>query len=120
MTVENGVIEKEIQGKTVGFKFGTYTFKVIRQLTGIEVMEDVFRKLTVNNNVEFLVSFLQACAIHYAKEKGQNSEITEEQVCDWMDEIGLADSRMMIMELIKAFTVKNLKAPVTAGQDQPA
>jgi hypothetical protein len=113
MTVENGVIEIKVDDKTIGFKFGTYTFKIIRELTGIETIEEVFKKLTVSNNAEFIVSFVQACAIHYAKEKKQEHDFSELEVAGWIDEMGLVASRLMITELIKAYTAKNLPAPVT-------
>ncbi len=114
MTVENGIIEVQVGDKTIGFKFGTYTFKVIRELTGVDTIEDVFKKLTISNNAEFLVSFVQACAIHYAREKRVGKvDFSDMDAAEWIDEMGLVASRLMITELIKAYTVKNLPAPET-------
>lgn len=114
MIVEKGIIEIEVFGETKGFKFGTYTFKVIRELTGIDTIEEVFTSLTASNSLEFLSSFVHACAIHYAREK-KIEEPSELDVSNWMDEIGLTKSRDIVTALIKAFTTKNLNAPVTAG-----
>ncbi len=113
MTVENGIIEVKIGDKTIGFKFGTYTFKVIRELTGVDTIEEVFKTLTKSNNAEFIVSFVQACAIHYAKEKKQDHNFSDLDAAGWIDEMGLVSSRLMITELIKSYTVKNLPAPAT-------
>jgi len=113
MTVENGIIEIKLGEKIMGFKFGTYTFKVIRELTGVDTIEEVFKKLTVSNNAEFIVSFVQSCAIHYAKEKKQDYNFSDMDAAGWIDEMGLVTSRLMITELIKAYTAKNLPAPTT-------
>jgi hypothetical protein len=113
MIAENGIIEIDINGQKRGFKFGTYTFKVIREISGVDTIEGVFTTLTKSNNAEFIVSFVQACAIHYAKEKGLDTKITDMQVSDWIDEMGLVNCRLMITELIRAYTAKNLPAPAT-------
>lgn len=126
------MIKRTIAGEERGFLFGTYTLKIIREVTGIEIIEDVFygianftwldRENGVKSDpirsqidhMQFLNSVLYACAKHACISEGkEHKHINEALVSDWMDELGLKEAMNLLTELIKSYTAKNVKAPVT-------
>lgn len=113
------MVEEIISGKNRGFKFGTYTYKLLEKETGVKTIEELFRRLSEKSgendevNISFLLSFLFCCAKHYAISKKQEIDFTEEEVADWFDEMGLERSTKIVTELISTYTdttTKNLKA----------
>lgn len=108
------MIEFQIEGRTRGFKFGTYTFKLINQLTGEKSIEEVFALLdgsdkTPMERIEFKRMFFLACAQHYAMSKKQEIDFNELDVSDWIDEIGYTDMQTYLGELIKVYLEKASK-----------
>jgi hypothetical protein len=125
------MVEVEIGGKTRGFKFGTYTFKLIEQETGIKTIQGVFEKLLRSDNGEikaqpelnlgFLSTFFYCCAKHYAIQKKQVVDFNEADVSVWFDELGFEKSSEIVTRLIKTYTdstTKNGKAPETGPTQQ--
>ena len=111
--------EVQISGKTRGFEFGTYTFKLIAEETGINTVEGVFNALVPTEedvkqiNMSFMSSFCFCCAKHYALIKKEKIDFTEIDVAGWLDELGFLESSNIIQDLIKIYSEKNLKAPET-------
>ncbi len=121
------MIEFEINGKKRGFRFGTYTFKLIYELAGKDVnIEDVFTKLgnrdgSTLDQFEFLTTFCYACAKHYALSNKQEIDFTEVDVADWIDERGVTTILLDINELTEVWqgsTKKNMRALETGQQPQ--
>lgn len=126
------MIERDISGHNRGFIFGTHTFRILRDLTGINSIEEVFERLVNKKTVEgtevevsnqidhigFICTFLFACAKHYNQSNKIPIDFEEVNVSDWVDELGLADSMKLVFELIKTYSLKNLKAPVTGLVEQ--
>lgn len=108
------MIEFQANGQTRGFKFGTYTFKLINELAGTKTIEDVFEGMK-DGNVDFVAKFYYACAKHYAMAKKTPVDFEEVDVCDWIDEMGAEEAGRITQELMKTYTSKNVKAP-EAGQ----
>lgn len=106
------MIEFEIEGKTRGFKFGTYTFNLINKLAGTKSTEEVFEKLK-EGTVEFTAAFYLACAQHYCMSKKIEIDFQEVDVIDWLDELGFERTQNITTDLLKIYTTKNLKAPET-------
>src|SRR6187401_2780438 len=106
------MIEFEIEGKTRGFKFGTYTFNIINKLVGTKTTEEVFEKLK-EGTVEFTAAFYLACAQHYCMSKKVPIDFEEVDVIDWLDELGFERTQNITTDLLKIYTTKNLSAPVT-------
>lgn len=111
------MIEFEIEGKTRGFKFGTYTFNLINKLAGTKTTEEVFERLK-EGSVEFTASFYMACATHYAMSKKLEIDFQEVDVIDWLDELGFDRTQSITTDLLKIYTAKNLKAPETGQEAQ--
>jgi len=126
------MIEREIDGHKRGFIFGTHTFRILRDLTGINSIEEVFERLVnkkvvdgeeieVSNQIDhigFLCTFLYACAKHYNQSNKIPLDFEEVNVSDWVDDMGLADSMKLVLELIQTYSLKNLRAPVTGLVEQ--
>lgn len=111
------MIEVEINKVKRGFKFGTYTFKIITQLTGISDVGQVFGKLE-GKDLGFMVTFFLACAKHYSLSMKQEVNYDEMEVGEWIDEIGLPKAEEILTELIQTYTLKNQRAPQEPGQSQ--
>lgn len=111
------MIEVEINGVKRGFKFGTYTFKLITEITGITDVNEIFGSLS-GQNLGFLPAFYFACAKHYSLSNKQPVDFTEVDVADWIDEMGVEKAHEVLSELVKAYTVKNQKAPQEPGPQQ--
>jgi hypothetical protein len=105
-------MEFEVLGKRRGFRLGTYTFKLINQMTGTKTVEEVFEKFKENNQ-EFALAFYFCCAKHYCLSKKQEVDFDEVEVADWLDEIGFDQLRSMTTELFKTYVSKNQPAPAT-------
>lgn len=125
--------EREISGKVRHFQFGTYTFKIIRQQTGVQFMEDVFfnlankKKIGTENgkdvfgppimsqidHIDYLCQFLFSCAKHAALSLKEEIDFNEVDVSDWMDIIGYESAMSLVTELIESYaeSEKNHKAP---------
>lgn len=132
--------ELTISDKVRYFEFGTYTFKIIRQQTGVQTIENVFAYLSNKKNtgevdsegksitepimsqlehVDFICQFLFACAKHGALAMRQEVDFNDVNVSDWMDQIGYTAAMELVLQLIECYAdnEKNHKAPVMG---QPA
>lgn len=111
-------MEFEVFGKIRGFKFGTYTFKLINQATGTKTVQDVFTKLNEHDE-GFTCTFYFCCAKHWAMSKKQEVDFDEVEVADWLDELGMDKVRETTTELFKAYISKNQIAPAMGPEAQP-
>jgi hypothetical protein len=112
------MIEKEIKGKIRGFELGTWTFKLIADHTGERNVRKVIQNLSTGD-LPFIVSVGFCCAVHYTdKIKKEPVDFKEEDVYEWVDEIGFNYfSDEIIAPLLKVYAEKNLMAP-QAGPTQ--
>lgn len=104
--------EFEIDGRKRGFLLGTYTFKLIKQVTGINNIPEVLKKMQ-DGDEDFKCSFYFCCAKYYALHNKQEVDFEEIDVARWQDVLGY---RMIEItdSLFQAYT-KNWTAP-TMGQ----
>lgn len=113
------MIEKEIGGVKRGFELGTKTFVYIAEQTGEVDVRKVIQRLTTGD-VKFIVSVGFCFAKHYDLRVARKEKIeyTEDDVYDWVDEVGLKNfSDEIIAPLLKVYAEKNLMAPAM-GQSQ--
>lgn len=125
--------EREISGRKRFFQFGTYTFKIIRQQTGVQFIEDVFSNLANKkrighengediygppimsqiDHIDYLTQFLFSCAKHAALSLKESIDFNDVDVSDWMDQIGYESAMALVTELIESYaeSEKNHKAP---------
>jgi hypothetical protein len=122
------MVEVEIGGVKRGFRLGMQTFRMMREITGIDTLDDVFRGIANNaapsghekqpirsqiDHVFFINDFLYACAKDYARVAKQPFDYTKEDISDWMDECGLQEAMQVVGKLIQTYNEKNSKAPAT-------
>jgi hypothetical protein len=114
------MIEKEISGVKRGFELGTYTFKLIAEHTGERDVQKVIQRLSIAD-LPFIVSVGFCCAKTYDLRIAKKDKIdyTEEDVYDWVDEIGFSlFSDEVIAPLLQVYAEKNLRAPQIVGRNQ--
>ena len=105
-------MEFEVFGTKRGFKLGTYTFKLINQVTGTKTIEEVFDRMKAGE-YEFALSFYFCCAKHYAMSNKIPIDFEEVHVADWIEELGAQKMGELTAELFKVYLIKNLPAPAT-------
>jgi len=104
-----GYVEKKINGKTVGFKFGTNAFALLSELHKVE-LEDLDKVLgNVTGIRDLIFCAAQACALSSGKEITFNRF----QVGDWLDEMTQADYEDILNALNNA---KVLGRSLEAGE----
>lgn len=134
------MIEREIDGTTRRFVFGTLTFKILKDITGVKKINEVFERLvnkrvksdaTVSDvfeedaiadevdHIDFIVSFLFACAKTASDLKGDVVDFNITKVYGWFDSLGMTSAMNLIKELTEIYTEKNRPAPET-GQSKEA
>lgn len=102
----------EVEGVKRGFKFGTYTFKLINQLAGTKTVEDVFNKLAAGEQ-DFASTFYFACAKHWSMFNKADIDFDEVHVTEWVENLGAEKMSEITKELLEIYITKNLKAPET-------
>ncbi len=134
------MIEREIDGITRRFVFGTLTFKILKDIAGVKKINEVFERL-VNKRVkkgateidvfeeeaiadeighiDFIVEFLFACAKTAADLKGDAVDFNITKVYGWFDSLGMNSAMSLIKELTEMYTEKNRPALET-GQSKEA
>lgn len=113
------MIVRKISGVDRAFEFGTYTFKVIDQLTGEKNVHAVFNRLS-QNDLPFLMVIFYACAVNGARiNKIKEMDFNGDDVYDWADELTMPVVEEILVELVQAYKIKNQRAPET-GQPKEA
>lgn len=109
--------EFDIDGVTRGFRFGTYTIKLIGDNTGVKDIGTIFKKIS-EGDIGMLLAFFHASAIHYCQHKKMEIDFQEVDVSDWMDNIGIETVNTYLRELLNQYTPKNSQPPETPGESQ--
>lgn len=101
-----GIFETEVAGKKRGFKFGMGAFAQLSRIEKCSI--DAATKLIISGDLQAQLTLLYTSAVQYARLNKQE-EPTQEQVNDWVDQIGLDK---FIDAINKAFrTSPNEEAP---------
>lgn len=107
------MIEVEIEGKKVGFRFGVRAIESLSKSTGLSTIDAIITKL-VEQDIPFRTKFLLACAVEYCRKNGMTVVYTEEDAFDWQDDLGLIETSKLIDSLLKVYSgIKNQEAPGT-------
>lgn len=101
-----GNVEFEIDGKKRGFRFGTYAIKTITKTTGIKDIHEIFKRIE-KEDIEILLAFFYACAVHYSHHKQEKEDYNEANVSDWIDELGLEKIKEFTLQLLESYQAKN-------------
>lgn len=111
--IGKGIFERTINGKTVGFKFGTYAAAVAEQESGMSISQ-IFSNIQSNKSIVMsLLHYFYGGAASYCKSKGLETP-TIDVVSDWLEEIGLQDCMVIFTDSLSQ--PKNSEAPTQTGQ----
>ena len=125
-----GIFEFEVDGKKVGFKFGTYALSeacekencsvdVLLRRCGIPYMVDGKPKAD-KPKLKALLHLFWGAAIHYAEDNDQPTDFKPSTVSNWLDELGMEKINEMLVGGLTTYSPKNLNSlkenrePVTA------
>lgn len=103
-------VEFEAGGKLRGWRFGTYSIKIISERTGVKDIAEIFR-LMAEQDLTIILAFYYACAVTYAHHKGQEVDFKEVDVSEWVEEIGFEKANEYSLRLTSQYLPKNLNPP---------
>lgn len=106
----------EIEGVERGFKFGTYTFKIIQKDLGGENDPDKVLKGLTDGDLGAVAMFYHACAIHWHKYNKKPIDFEEVHVMEWIEDLGHERMSEISKVMLESFQIKNQAAPVTGLQ----
>lgn len=117
------VFEIEIDGVQRGFRFNMLSIGKACRLENCDVSELISRVVgEVKDDVvvrapdlQAMVNFFFAGAVNYCEGKGIKVDFTAQDVCDWLEHIGLEKTKELLYENLKVSS-KNMEAPIEAGQ----
>lgn len=103
------IFEFDIDGVERGFNFNFKAFSYMEEATGF-ALDEIIEKLTGKGaKVDLLIKFFHSGARNYAEAKGAQIDFTENDVSDWISDIGLPKAFEMINAAVGAKTPKNSK-----------
>lgn len=123
------ILEKEIDGKLVGFRFNMLTIGKACQLEKCSV-DELYKRLgmTVKNigtkeeplmvqeqatDLISITNYFYAAAVNYKEGKGDKVDFTPTDVSDWLEHF---DINEILMMAFKTPDLKNTEAPQKTGQ----
>jgi len=109
-----------------GFKFGTYTARLIEEKSGDKLsqfLEKMSGKTVEKDgvievtppNLESQSKFYFCCALHWAKSNKVDVDFDQADVDDWRDELGVEKVSNLTADLFNQYSLKNALPP-TAGE----
>lgn len=114
-----GIFEFEVQGKKVGFKFGTYALSVACEKEGDVDLNTLFKRCGFIYTDEkgkpkadkakpkSVLNLFYGGALHYAEDFNQPADFKVSTVANWMDEIGEAKLMEVITKAFFTYEPKN-------------
>ena len=103
-TKQSGYIEKKLNGKTIGIKFGTNAFALLCEKHGIELTEVD----TVLNDVVGVRDLIFCAAKAASLSKGDEVWFNEYMIGDWLDDMTQKDYDDIISTIDNAKVLGNL------------
>jgi hypothetical protein len=113
--IGKGIYEEEINGETVGFKFGMYASAITEKIAGKSIFE-VFKGIAAPMQ-EPLLHYFYGGAKAYNEHKKIDKEISVSDVADWLEEMGADKWSKIYLASIQSYIPKNGTAPVETGQE---
>lgn len=123
-----GIFEFEVEGRKVGFKFGTYAISVACEKEGDCSIDVLFRRCGIpymsgkeirqdKPKLKSLLHLFYGAAIHFAEDNDQPTDFKPSTVSNWLDAIGLEKVNQMMTEGLNQYTPKNSPSPEKAGEE---
>jgi hypothetical protein len=110
--IGSGTFKVDLEGRQVGFQFGTLAGAYTEEKSGISIFE-IFN--TINgkgkNSTRHLLNYFWGAAMAYREINGIEGEVTTAEVSQWMDEMGITKTFQIYIDSVKMPVIKNGKAP---------
>jgi hypothetical protein len=106
-----GVVEKEIGGKKVFFKFNMAALSYFADLQGLTI-----QKLGIElSDPKFstIANFFYAGAVTYCRQEKKPQEFTQDDALEWIGIIGFEEAVQLFADAFVAPVEKNQPAPTT-------
>lgn len=107
MNKQSGFVSKKINGKDVGFKFGTNAFALVSEMRGVEL--DELDK--VLGSVSGIRDLIYCAAKAHLLAKGEDVYFNEFTVGDWLDDMAQKDYEDIIGALDHTKVLGNKLTP---------
>lgn len=114
-----GIFEFEIEGRKIGFKFGTYAFSVACEKEGDIDLTTLFKRCGFiykdkdgkakadPAKPKSVLNLFYGAAVHYAEDHDQPLNFKVSTVSNWMDKLGEAELMKIITESFFTYEPKN-------------
>jgi hypothetical protein len=121
MTLQPKIIEKEVEGKTIGFRFNMLSIGKACKIEKCSVSE-LYKRLGMTikdglqeqpTDLETLTNYFYAAAIVYKEGKGEKVDFNPVDVSDWLEYF---DVNELLLVAFNAPDIKNQTAPIQSGQ----
>jgi hypothetical protein len=109
-----GVVEKEINGKKVFFKFNMAALSFFSDLQGLTI-QGLSKELT-DPKFSTLANFFYAGAVTYCKQEKKPQDFTQDDAFEWIGVLGFETAVQVFADAFTSPPEKNLKAPQKVGQ----
>lgn len=130
-----GIFEFDIEGRKVGFKYGTYavsiacekencTVDVLYKRCGVPYLEKNKKGEPVVKsdapNLKALLHLVYGAAVHYAEDNDLPIDFKVSTVSNWLDEIGEEKIKPMFEHSLNQYVPKNSKSLAEKGEKATA
>jgi hypothetical protein len=109
-----GVVEKEINGKKVFFKFNMAALSYFADLQGLTIQQ-LSKELT-DPKFSTIASFFYAGAVTYCKQEKVSQEFSQDDAFEWISVLGFEEAVQLFADAFTAPVEKNPKAPQKVGR----
>lgn len=112
-------IEVELNGKTYGFRTGTYAWGLaIRECGAID--NESFVKRLSHGDVTAATAIFYASYVQYQQWKNLPVELNLVQISEVLEDLGIEKAQPIMDKLLESYKPKNQSPPQTVGeQNQP-
>ena len=111
---EKGVYETEVDGKIIGFRFGTYAGSITEEIAGCSLSNVFISMAEGKGAMKNILHYFYGGAVDYSERKGQQKPSLRD-VGDMIDSIGFEKAKEIMKESMAGYS-KNEPAPQTEGQ----
>lgn len=115
------IIEKEVDGKTIGFRFNMLTLGKTCQFEKCSV-DELYKRLGLTlkegkqeqpTDLNAMINYFYSAAICYKEGKGEKIDFNLQDVAEWIE---VCDVNELLSVAFNVPDIKNQTAPIESGQ----
>lgn len=106
-----GLVEKEINGKTIRLKFNMATLTLLGDLQNVSLAE-LAQELEAPK-LSTVANFMYAASVVYDRQEKpkEPQAATQDDACEWIEAIGFREALKIVNDAFESPDVKNESAP---------